>query len=145
MQKDAIIDLLNIQKGRLHRGDFFIFTFLLKFIGDILEKISPNFLVGTISFFFFAYFFFCLTAKRLRDINISGLYVLPVMVLYGAFVYFRYANTDLLSMGILSSELIYFQIYGIVVPFLTIILTLVIIPPQRRDNRFGSYVEKNIF
>lgn len=149
MNKSEIFNLLDIRQGRMHRIDFLIFAVIAKFTGDIIETYIPDhwvfIILNIIINAFLLYFLACITAKRLRDINISGWFSLLMIFWNAIFLHLMRINLSLIESGFLSKNLTDFILYYVVASGLIALSLLFIIPPQKRNNRFGAYIKGNYF
>ena len=146
--KNEIIEFLDIRKGRMHRFDYFIICLLLSGLSDLLDVLFSD--PGTIEMVvlmpingFQMYMFSVVTARRLRDINISGWFSIPVLLLHVAFIFIMKLQKLNKEEQIFDPALISNMFSVTVAPVIIVGLSLLFIPPQKKDNKYGPYVTKS--
>jgi len=129
ISKKSIIEFLDIRKGRLHRCDFLIFLICIGILSDFVNFLDAH-SDGLISFLLILplssifYLNALIVVKRLRDINLSGWFYLPIALIY---------NIDLPASN---------SFYIVITILYLIFLCLLCIPPQDKNNRYGNLVQE---
>ena len=146
--KTKILDFLNIQKGRIHRVEYFVIGSILKCLDDLQNFLFPD--PSTITLLLLApigllqiYVFCLITARRLRDINISGWFSLAVLLLYLIFITIVSIHGINKERHLFDPILIRDMTILFASPLIVIGLCLLFIPPQRKDNKYGPYTTKS--
>jgi uncharacterized membrane protein YhaH (DUF805 family) len=129
-------ELFVLTRGRIHRVDYFLISMLLKGLGDLVELIPTGawwgYVIAIPLELLSIYIGICVTTKRLRDIGLSGWFLIPVFLLI---------SIGFVGMGRAeSTTYIFSSLFVVLLPS----LILVFWPPQRKDNKYGPYDEYSI-
>lgn len=121
-------DLLKVHKGRLNGKDYFWLSVLFGLASNALAGFLGVLFIPVSLFFIYAEF--CLSAKRFRDIGISGLFSIPfVVVLLILSLIGTYQPEE---EGLALVAILFFLI-----PAVLMKIILAVWPAQKADNKYG--------
>lgn len=146
MTRNDILNFLDIRKGRLHRSGYFMIALGLHGLTGLTEDILPHLnnigallsiSIGILQFYVFA----IIVARRLRDINLSGWFCVPIIMLYfglGVVAAIHELNKE---NHFLDSTLMLNIILAVAIPWIAVTLSLLLIPPYKKGGKYAAHKE----
>ena len=133
--------ILDIRHGRIHRADYFISGLAIKVSLDAVNSIFPH--PDRLTFYFVLIFYTLtlylsalITARRLRDINLSGWWALPLLLVQFSWL-FLFEFYDVKDAG---RDVLIWSLLGMVVTVLIPNMLILLWRPHKKDNRYGAYI-----
>lgn len=128
-----------IHKGRMHRLDYLVCFMLADFLYSRVVILFENIDMTKISAIVFItiavvhlYFVCCIFSKRLRDVGLSGLWIIPFVIIDVCISFIE------MPRGWIESGLIEYT-YITAAGYIAVFIFLLLWPPQKTDNEYGAF------
>lgn len=143
---------LDIRHGRIHRVDYLVYSLLLAWGESLFANYLEDNPDDIFSFeklifaIYLTYLILLVNARRLRDINLSGWLSMPLILIssYKSEIIEFFDNKQ--AFCLLGDKIWCNLEIGLILVLVGIIgLALLFLAPKKKDNKYGPYIEGNLF